>query len=121
MRFKLQSLAIVLGALLVFTACSGGTEEVAFVPPTESEFISYYNKEPACTRDGCYSFTALSAAPKEKPWIWCAQIESKIGTPYYDNDGLVARVAWDEAKISESCFRVTTNQSGTILLTESMN
>jgi hypothetical protein len=120
-RFKVQSSEIVVIATLCLTACTGGTEEVAFVSPTESEFISYYNREPSCNSDGCFSFTALSAAPKEKPWVWCAQIETRTGTPYYNNDGLIARVDWNESKISESCFRVATDESGKILYTEAVN
>ena len=119
MKFKNSILGI--ATLICLTACSSSTEQSTFVPPTESEFLSYYNKGPGCTGDSCFSIVALSASPKDKPWIWCAQIETKIGKPYYENDGLLAGVNWEKPTMSQNCFRVATDENGRILYTESMN
>ena len=77
--------------------------------------------DPACTNDGCFYFKAISAGPGDNPSIWCASVQSTTGTPYYDNDGNVARIDWDEPNISRECYRVFTNEDGTIWNTESAN
>lgn len=84
--------------------------------------MSYFDDgrgEPVCKIDGCYSFETLSVEPTDKFWIWCVNTKSTTGTPYFDNDGNLARVDWDEPTISRNCHRIATDQYGTILYTES--
>ena len=107
---------------LIIAACSSGSEDISAAPPTADAVMTYLNDgwgEAACKVDGCYSTETLSVEPTDKFWVWCANNKSTTGTPYFDNDGNLARVDWDEPKIMKYCYRISTDQNGKILYIES--
>lgn len=106
---------------LMITSCSSGTEDISAAPPTADAVFIYLNDgwgEASCTADGCFDIETLSVESTDKFWIWCANNKSTVGNPYFDNDGNLARIDWEDPTFSRNCYRIATDQYGKILYSE---
>ena len=119
MNLNHRLLVLLASLSLAITSCSSTTEEIAYQAPTSESVMDYLNLKfaPGCRGDVCIEIQTESVEATDKPWVWCANLVTRTGTPIID--GNLEGVVWDDPTSSRQCYRVATNERGAIEYVES--